>query len=145
MEDVQKIEEKTEDNISEMNNSFQINTKLKITFSLKKIENNCNLTLYGLKKYINTHFLIEDKDYKLFIGDISINDLPNNTLIKSLIDKYKINVIDIKTYKSIFDIQKQLNIYEKFLEKKIIQKEDEIQKLKNETSSLYNDLKEFNL
>ena len=66
-------------------------------------------------------------------------------MIKSLIDKYKINVIDIKTYKSIFDIQKQLNIYEKFLEKKIIQKEDEIQKLKNETSSLYNDLKEFNL
>jgi len=131
------------DNFYEKNNSPNVNAKVTISFSLNKNEPNPNLTLSDLKKNINTYFHMRESDYKLYIGNQLINKLSGSTLVKSLFEKYSVNTIEIKTLKSIIDTQNELNIYENFLDKKITQKENEIQNLNKEKENLINDLKEF--
>ena len=101
------------------------------------------MTLYKFKKEINKNLFLKEEEYFLFIKDTDITNLPKKTLIQELINKYKDNKIIMKSYKNIFDIQKQLKNYDNFLSEKILQKNNEIQSLQNEQEKITKELKDF--
>ena len=79
----------------------------------------------------------------MLIGESLISDISNDTLVSSLLNKYKENNIIIKTYKNIIDVKKDLINYENILSKKISSKEEEIKLLVAENEKLKDDLQKF--
>lgn len=118
-----------------------LKTKLITIFEFVKKDFNLNETLLDLKKYINVKFHIQDYKYEIYIGENLVNNFPPDTLVSNLLNKYNINKITIKAYKSIYDIQIELNNYENFLTKNISLKENEISLLKKEYEYIKQDLK----
>jgi len=118
-----------------------LKTKIILKYDFIKKESNKDITLFDLKKFINTKFNMQEYDYELFIAEHNINCLSNDTSILNLLNKYKLNKKIIKAFKNVVDILNELNYYEKFLTKKISSKEDEIIFLKKEHEKLTEDLK----
>ena len=118
-----------------------LKTKLITIFEFVKKDFNLNETLLDLKKYINVKFHIQDYEYELYIGENLVSNFPPDTLVSNLFNKYNINKITIKAYKSIYDVQIELNNYENFLTKNISLKENEISLLKKEYEYIKQDLK----
>ena len=129
--------------IIEKEKKYILKTKIIIKFDLFSEEFNYNSTLGDLKKHINTKFHIQENEYKLLIGESLISDISNDTLISSLLNKYKENSIVIKTYKNIIDVKKDLINYENILSKKISSKEEEIKLLVAENEKLKEDLQKY--
>ena len=126
--------------IIEQNESTLLKSKLIIIFDFIKKEQISNMTLLDLKKKINIKFNIHEYEYEIFINEIPISNLSNEILILSLLNKYNTNKITIKTFKSIFDIQNELNNYEKLLTKNISLKDNEINLLNIEYDNIKKDL-----
>ena len=124
------------DENDDKNNMLEI--KLDIIFEFILKEFGLNMTLLDLKKYINTNFHLNENEYALYIDKKNISNLPQETLISNIINKNNINNINIKTFKTIFDVNKELDEYEKFLTNNISLKNDDINMLIKE----YNDIKE---
>ena len=118
-----------------------LKTKLITIFEFVKKDFNLNETLLDLKKYINVKFHIQDYEYELYIGENLVSNFPPDTLVSNLLNKYNINKITIKAFKSIYDVQIELNNYENFLTKNISLKENEISLLKKEYEYIKQDLK----
>ena len=118
-----------------------LKTKLITIFEFVKKDFNLNETLLDLKKYINVKFHIQDYKYEIYIGENLVNNFPPDTLVSNLLNKYNINKISIKAFKSIYDVQIELNNYENFLTKNISLKENEISLLKKEYEYIKQDLK----
>lgn len=125
----------------EKEKNFIMKTRIILKYDFIKKESNKDITLFDLKKYINTKLHMQEYEYELFIGEHNLNCLSNDTYILNLLNKYKLNKIIIKTFKNVVDIINELNYYEKFLTKKISLKEDEIKFLKKEHEKLSEDLK----
>ena len=96
-----------------------LKTKIILKYDFIKKESNKDITLFDLKKFINTKFNMQEYDYELIIAEHNINHLSNNTSILNLLNKYKLNKIIIKAFKNVVDILNELNYYEKFLTKKM--------------------------
>ena len=126
--------------IIEQNESTLLKSKLIIKFDFIKKEQISNMTLLDLKKKINLKFNIHEYEYEILINEIPISNLSNEILILSLLNKYNTNKITIKTFKSIFDIQNELNNYEKLLTKNISLKDNEINLLNIEYDNIKKDL-----
>ena len=126
--------------IIEQNESTLLKSKLIIKFDFIKKEQISNMTLLDLKKKINIKFNIHEYEYEILINEIPISNLSNEILILSLLNKYNTNKITIKTFKSIFDIQNELNNYEKLLTKNISLKDNEINLLNIEYDNIKKDL-----
>ena len=122
------------------NNSNLLKTKLIIKYDLVKKELNSNISLSDLKKFINFNFNMNENKYELYIGENSINNLPDDTSILNLINKYNLNQITIKSFKNIFDVKNELNTYETFLTKNITLKNDEIDLIQKEYENIQKDL-----
>ena len=122
------------------NNSNLVKTKLIIKYDLVKKELNSNIALSDLKKFINTNFNMNEIKYELYIEENSINNLPDDTSILNLINKYNLNQITIKSFKNIFDVKNELNTYETFLTKNISLKNDEIDLIQKEYENIKKDL-----
>ena len=128
-------------NNKENEKNFIMKARIVLKYDFIKKESNKDITLFDLKKYINTKFHMQEYEYELFIGEHNINCLSNDTSILNLLNKYNLNKIIIKSFKNIIDILNELNNYEKFLTKKISLKDDEIKKLKEEHEKINEDLK----
>lgn len=100
-------------------------------------------TLLDLKTQISKNFLIREDEYELFLGDVSLSKMSNKTTLQSLVEQYKSTNFNIKSYKNIFDLKKQLVDYNEFLDKNIKIKEDEIISFKENLQKLQNELKEI--
>ena len=100
-------------------------------------------TLLDLKTQISKNFLIREDEYELFLGDVSLSKMSNKTTLQSLVEQYKSTNFNIKSYKNIFDLKKQLVDYNEFLDKNIKIKEDEILSFKENLQKLQNELKEI--
>ena len=118
-----------------------LKTKLISIFEFVKKDFNLNATLLDLKKYINVKFHIQEYEYELYIGENLISNFPPDTPVSNLFNKDNINKITIKTYKNIYDVQKELSNYENFLTKNISLKDNEISLLKKEYENIKQDLK----
>ena len=119
------------------NEDYPTNTNLKMKFSYDLIirNSNNNITLSDLRKEINKQYFLNENEYELLFGEKTLDkNISNDFSISDIINKYKDNKITIKTCKNIFDIQKQINNYEFFLENKIQKKKDEIKLLDIEYS-----------
>ena len=127
------------------NNNSNLTTKIIVKFDFIKKESNLNMSLFDLKCYINTKLHMQEYEYELFIEEIPLNNFPNDTLIANILNKYNVNKIVIKAFKTIFDVQNILNNYEKYLINKISSKEDEIKMFKAEGEKIKEDLKSFQL
>lgn len=114
--------------------------KLISTYNLIINHSDINMTISELRKQINKNYSLKENEYQLLIGNYSINNLSNDTLVVDLLNKYKDNNIIIKTHKSLYDLQKQINDYENFLTKNILIKSDEISSLNSEYKNIINDL-----
>ena len=131
-------------NINEINDendddkNIMLEIKLDIIFEFILKEFGLNMTLLDLKNYINTNFHLNENEYALYIDKKNISNLPQETLISNIINKNNTNNINIKTFKTIFDVNKELDEYEKFLTNNISLKNDDINMLIKE----YNDIKE---
>ena len=145
----------SQSNISNINKIINNDNKKKEKNSIMKaeiilkydfIKKECNkdMTLFDLKKYINTKFHIQEYEYEIFIGEHNINCLSDDTSILNVLNKYNLNIIIIKAYKNIIDILNELNNYEHFLTKKISLKDNEIKKIKEDEEKINEDLKKFN-
>ena len=99
-------------------NNDKIKANIIFTYDITIDIQNPNYTLLDLKHNINKSYSIQENEYYLLIGEKEINNLPNDTCIHTLLKKYNESKITIKSYKNSFDIEKQLNDYEKILEKK---------------------------
>jgi len=126
--------------IIKQNETTLLKSKLIIIFDFIKKEQISNMTLLDLKKKINIKFNIHEYEYEILINEIPISNLSNEILILSLLNKYNTNKITIKTFKSIFDIQNELNNYEKLLTKNISLKDNEINLLNIEYDNIKKDL-----
>ena len=130
-------------NLKKDANNSSLTTKIIIKFDFNKTESNLNFTLFELKNYINTKLHMQEYEYKLFIGENTINIFPNDTLISNILNKYNSKKITIKAFKTIIDVQNIFNNYEKYLTSKISLKEDEFKMLKAKNEQLKEDLKQF--
>ena len=117
-------------------NNDKIKANIIFTYDITIDIQNPNYTLLDLKHNINKSYSIQENEYYLLIGEKEINNLPNDTCIHTLLKKYNESKITIKSYKNSFDIEKQLNDYEKILEKKISAANDEINSLNLEYEKL---------
>lgn len=99
--------------------------------------------LLDLKEQINKLYSIKDDEYDLLIGEKLINDLPNNTDVLPLLDKYKEKTIKIRSFKNTLDIYKGINDYESILNKNILTKNKDIELLNAEYEKLKKDLYNF--
>ena len=97
-------------------------------------------TLTNIRAIINQKCFMGDDEYEIYIKDNKIDSEPNSANVLKLLEKYKSNVIYIKTKKNIFDLYNQLNIYDTFLTKNISLKTNEISILKTEIENIKNDL-----
>ena len=130
-------------NLKKDANNSSLTTKIIIKFDFNKKESNLNFTLFELKNYINTKLHMQEYEYKLFIGENTINNFPNDTLISNILNTYNSKKITIKAFKTIIDVQNIFNNYEKYLTSKISLKEDEFKMLKAKNEQLKEDLKQF--
>ena len=96
--------------------------------------------LLDLKEQINKLYSVKDNEYDLLIGEKLINDLPNNTDVLHLLDKYKERSIKIRSFKNTLDIYKGINDYEAILNKNILTKNKDIELLNAEYEKLKKDL-----
>ena len=126
--------------INEKKKKYTLKAKITIKFDLLSKKFNSNMTVFDLKNYVNIKFHIQEFEYEISIGETPINNVSNDTLIASLINKYNVNNIIVKSYKSILDVNKELTNYENFLSKKISFKEEEIKLLSLENEKLKQDL-----
>ena len=117
-----------------------IEVKLIMLFEFTKSKPNVNITLNDLIKNINLKFHLEEHEYELYIDNNFIYNLPPNTLLIDLFNKYQSNNVKIKTFKNIFDVLKEMNNYEQFLINKIQLKEKEIDSLNKEYKSIIEEL-----
>ena len=126
------------------NNDQDFNkVKVNIMYTINFDSSNKDMTLYKFKKEINKNLFLKEEEYFLFIKENDITNLPKKTLIQEIINKYKDNKIIMKSYKNIFDIQKQLSNYDNFLSQKLLKKNNEIQSLEHEQENITKELKEF--
>ena len=130
-------------NLKKDANNSSLTTKIIIKFDFNKKESNLNFTLFELKNYVSTKLHMQEYEYKLFIGENTINIFPNDTLISNILNKYNSKKITIKAFKTIIDVQNIFNNYEKYLTSKISLKEDEFKMLKAKNEQLKEDLKQF--
>lgn len=100
-----------------------------------------NITVLDLKNQIGRNLSLKSNEYQLFISQSLLDDSYNKILIKNLVENFKTNIFIIKSNKNAFDIQKQLQDYEKYLSNSISMKEEEIQVFNLEYERLKNDLK----
>ena len=121
-------------------NNDKIKANIIFTYDITIDIQNPNYTLLDLKHNINKSYSIQENEYYLLIGEKEINNLPNDTCVHTVLKKYNQNKITIKSYKNSFDIEKQLNDYEKILEKKLLVTNDEINSLNLEYEKLTQDL-----
>ena len=96
--------------------------------------------LLDLKEQINKLYSVKDNEYDLLIGEKLINDLPNNTDVLHLLDKYKERSFKIRSFKNTLDIYKGINDYEAILNKNILTKNKDIELLNAEYEKLKKDL-----
>ena len=143
METVNGVKTKMNFNTKKNNDQDSDKVKINIIYTINIDSSNKDMTLYKFKKEINKNLFLKEEEYFLFIKDTDITNLPKKTLIQELINKYKDNKIIMKSYKNIFDIQKQLKNYDNFLSEKILQKNNEIQSLQNEQEKITKELKDF--
>ena len=143
METVNGVKTKINFNTKKNNDQDSDKVKINIIYTINIDSSNKDMTLYKFKKEINKNLFLKEEEYFLFIKDTDITNLPKKTLIQELINKYKDNKIIMKSYKNIFDIQKQLKNYDNFLSEKILQKNNEIQSLQNEQEKITKELKDF--
>ncbi len=120
------------------NNSFEI--KLIISFEFLMKESNINMTLIDLMKCINYRYHLKEYEYEIFIGENNISNLPHDTLISNIINKFNLKNITIKTFKNFFDVNKEFGEYERFLTNNISLKNDDINMLINEYKNIKEDL-----
>ena len=125
--------------ISNNNNSEKIKAKIIFKYD-QKIISTPKFTLSELKDEINKAYSIQENEYYLLIDENNITDLPNDTDINTLLAKFNEKKIVIKSFKNIFDIEKQLNDYENILSKQISIRNDEINLLKIEYEKIMQDL-----
>ena len=128
------------ENKEKQENSSFFKSKIIMEYDYNIKDLNVNMTISELKKDINKRLNHNDNEYKLFIGDNSIKVFPDSTSILFLLNEYKSNKIDIKSYKNIFDCTNEINCYENNLTKKISSKDDEIKKLNIEYETIKKDL-----
>lgn len=124
------------------NNQKIIEKKIKINFVHEvsiKIEDK-NLTVLDIRKQISKKLLLKANEYELFISNYKLEDVHNKMLIFNLFNQFKTNIFIIRSFKNIFDIQKQLKEYDTFLSNKLIEKEEEIKNFNAEYQKLVDDL-----
>ena len=143
---MEKKQSPTNNNIITINNTHEefidkFTFKLTFIYDLVISNQNRNMTLSEIKALIRKNYSLKENEYKLFIGNNSVNNLSNSTSIKDLLNLYKDNKIIIKTFKYIIDIQKEINDYERFLNNKILLKSEEIKLLNTEYENIIKDLK----
>lgn len=143
---MEKKQSPTNNNIMTINNTHEefidkFTFKLTFIYDLVISNQNRNMTLSEIKALIRKNYSLKENEYKLFIGNNSVNNLSNSTSIKDLLNLYKDNKIIIKTFKYIIDIQKEINDYERFLNNKILLKSEEIKLLNTEYENILKDLK----
>ena len=143
---MEKKQSPTNNNIMTINNTHEefidkFTFKLTFIYDLVISNQNRNMTLSEIKALIRKNYSLKENEYKLFIGNNSVNNLSNSTSIKDLLNLYKDNKIIIKTFKYIIDIQKEINDYERFLNNKILLKSEEIKLLNTEYENIIKDLK----
>ena len=143
---MEKKQSPTNNNIMTINNTHEefidkFTFKLTFIYDLVISNQNRNMTLSQIKALIRKNYSLKENEYKLFIGNNSVNNLSNSTSIKDLLNLYKDNKIIIKTFKYIIDIQKEINDYERFLNNKILLKSEEIKLLNTEYENIIKDLK----
>lgn len=143
---MEKKQSPTNNNIITINNTHEefidkFTFKLTFIYDLVISNQNRNMTLSEIKALIRKNYSLKENEYKLFIGNNSVNNLSNSTSIKDLLNLYKDNKIIIKTFKYIIDIQKEINDYERFLNNKILLKSEEIKLLNTEYENILKDLK----
>ena len=143
---MEKKQSPTNNNIITINNTHEefidkFTFKLTFIYDLVISNQNRNMTLSQIKALIRKNYSLKENEYKLFIGNNSVNNLSNSTSIKDLLNLYKDNKIIIKTFKYIIDIQKEINDYERFLNNKILLKSEEIKLLNTEYENIIKDLK----
>lgn len=143
---MEKKQSPTNNNIITINNTHEefidkFTFKLTFIYDLVISNQNRNMTLSQIKALIRKNYSLKENEYKLFIGNNSVNNLSNSTSIKDLLNLYKDNKIIIKTFKYIIDIQKEINDYERFLNNKILLKSEEIKLLNTEYENILKDLK----
>ena len=129
---------KSDKNINkETNNDVILHLNLKYDIKLNLSD---KTTLTNIRAIINQKCFMGDDEYEIYIKDNKIDSEPNSANVLKLLEKYKSNVIYIKTKKNIFDLYNQLNIYDTFLTKNISLKTNEIAILKTEIENIKNDL-----
>ena len=128
------------DNNEKPKNSSLFKSKILIEYDYIIKDLNANITISEIKKDISKRFNLKEDEYELFIGENSLNLLSNDKSIIFLLNKYKSNIINIKTYKSIFDCLREINNYENILTKQISSKDDDIKMLNIEYEHLKEDL-----
>ncbi len=129
---------KSDKNINkETNNDVILHLNLKSDIKLNLSD---KTTLTNIRAIINQKCFMGDDEYEIYIKDNKIDSEPNSANVLKLLEKYKSNVIYIKTKKNIFDLYNQLNIYDTFLTKNISLKTNEIAILKTEIENIKNDL-----
>ena len=129
---------KSDKNINkETNNDVILHLNLKCDIKLNLSD---KTTLTNIRAIINQKCFMGDDEYEIYIKDNKIDSEPNSANVLKLLEKYKSNVIYIKTKKNIFDLYNQLNIYDNFLTKNISLKTNEIAILKTEIENIKNDL-----
>ena len=143
---MEKKQSPTNNNIITINNTHEefidkFTFKLTFIYDLVISNQNRNMTLSQIKALIRKNYSLKENEYKLSIGNNSVNNLSNSTSIKDLLNLYKDNKIIIKTFKYIIDIQKEINDYERFLNNKILLKSEEIKLLNTEYENILKDLK----
>ena len=129
---------KSDKNINkETNNDVILYLNLKYDIKLNLSD---KTTLTNIRAIINQKCFMGDDEYEIYIKDNKIDTEPNSANVLKLLEKYKSNVICVKTKKNIFDLYNQLNIYDTFLTKNISLKTNEIAILKTEIENIKNDL-----
>ena len=129
---------KSDKNINkETNNDVILHLNLKYDIKLNLSD---KTTLTNIRAIINQKYFMGEDEYEIYIKDNKIDSEPNSANVLKLLEKYKSNVIYIKTKKNIFDLYNQLNIYDTFLTKNISLKTIEIAILKTEIENIKNDL-----
>ena len=121
-------------------NNDIIKAKISFIYDVTLNITNLNYLLSDLKEEITKSYSIKDNEYDLLIGENKINNLPNNTAILPLLEKFKGKSIKIKSFKNILDIYKDIYDYEAILNKNILKKDEDIKLLNVEYKKLIKDL-----
>ena len=146
--DKNNVSNSNSQNVAFNENTYQGNdnlleSKIIFTYDLIIKDFNSTYTLQDLKNYIIANYSNQDLNYELLIDENPINNLPNDTLIPDLLNKYNTNIITLKSSKTSNDILNQLNHYQNYLTKNISLKENKINLINLEYRKLMEDLNSF--